>query len=119
MNRVLVCGSRDFDDWELLNDALSIVHTRHGIAVIIHGGAPGADTMAGSWATLNGLSTSVFPAKWAEDGKAAGPRRNQRMLEVGKPDMVVAFQGGRGTADMVRRARAAGLRVEEIRRSAA
>ena len=44
----------------------------------------------------------------------AGPRRNARMLAEGKPDLVVAFPGGRGTADMVSKARAAKVEVMEI-----
>jgi hypothetical protein len=44
----------------------------------------------------------VWPSQG--DGRAAGPRRNQRMLEDFRPDLVVAFPGGRGTAYMVRRA---------------
>lgn len=55
----------------------------------------------------------AFPADWHRDGKAAGPIRNRRMLLEGMPDLVVAFPGGRGTADMVRRARAAGIEVVE------
>jgi hypothetical protein len=49
---------------------------------------------------------------WKRHGPAAGPMRNQRMLDWG-PDLVVAFAGGKGTADMVRRARAAGVDVIE------
>lgn len=47
-------------------------------------------------------------------GKAAGPIRNQHMIDTAKPDLVVSFPGGAGTADMVRRAKAAGVRVIEV-----
>jgi hypothetical protein len=50
-------------------------------------------------------------ADWNTHGRAAGPIRNQRMLDEVKPELVVAFPGGRGTADMVRRAREAGVNV--------
>ena len=46
--------------------------------------------------------------------RGAGPERNARMLAEGRPDLVVAFPGGTGTADMVRRAKAAGVRVVEV-----
>ena len=46
---------------------------------------------------------------WKKYGKKAGPLRNQQMLEEGKPDLVVAFPGGNGTADMVRRAKKANI----------
>jgi hypothetical protein len=56
----------------------------------------------------------MFPADWEKYGKAAGPIRNQQILVEGKPDLVVAFQGGRGTANMVSRAQQAGVPVVEI-----
>ena len=56
----------------------------------------------------------IFPAAWNKWGYSAGPRRNAWMIEYGKPDHVLAFPGGPGTADMVRRARAAGIPVTEI-----
>lgn len=52
-------------------------------------------------------------ADWSKYGKAAGPMRNQKMLDEYKPDLVVALPGGRGTADMVSRARVAGVEVIE------
>jgi hypothetical protein len=56
----------------------------------------------------------VYPADWAKHGRAASPIRNQQMLDEGRPNLVVAFPGGRGTADMVRRARSAGVEVIEV-----
>lgn len=84
------------------------------ITEIIHGNAVGADWLAKAWAISAGIPEKSFPAKWSEYGKAAGPLRNQQMLEEGMPDVVVAFKGGAGTADMVRRAKEAGLKVLEV-----
>jgi hypothetical protein len=90
----------------------AVCHSRSTVPyVIVHGAAVGADQMAGSWARSRGVAEAAFPADWGRDGRAAGPIRNQRMLDEGRPDLVVAFPGGRGTADMVRRARAAGVAV--------
>ena len=82
--------------------------------VIIHGAAKGADSLASEWAALNEVKEEVFPADWKTHGRAAGPIRNQQMLDEGKPDLVIAFPGGRGTADMVKRARKAGIEVMEV-----
>lgn len=82
--------------------------------VIITGCAPGADRCADGWAVCNWTQLLEFPADWRTHGKAAGPIRNQRMLDEGKPDVVIAFPGGRGTADMVRRAERAGVRVVRV-----
>jgi hypothetical protein len=113
MTRVLVCGGRDFDDWAMLCTVLNALNPYP--TVVIHGAARGADRMAGDWARANGLSWEAFPADWQRDGKAAGVIRNSRMLAEGKPDLVVAFPGGRGTADMVAKARKVGVPVIEAR----
>lgn len=99
--RVLVCGGRRFSDYYWLNEVLSDYHVRRGISVVIHGGASGADRLAGRWAQAAGVEVITFSAKWWKYGRAAGPIRNRQMLVEGKPDVVIAFPGGRGTADMV------------------
>lgn len=109
VRRVLVCGGRKFDDFNLL--AATMEPYRESIRVVIHGGAHGADSLAETWANEWGKGVHRFPAQWGKYGKAAGPIRNQRMIDVGKPDIVIAMPGGVGTADMVRRAQEAGLRV--------
>ncbi len=112
--KVLVCGGRDFRDQENLYRVLDRLSKDWGPDVtIIEGDARGADRMAGYWARRHGHTDMKFRADWQSHGRAAGPIRNQQMLDEG-PDMVVAFPGGRGTADMVRRARAAGVFVLSI-----
>jgi hypothetical protein len=95
----------------MVYDALERVSRDAGIDMLIHGCCSGADAMGREWADGSGVKTKPFPPEWVLYGPAAGPIRNQRMLDEGKPDLVVAFPGGRGTADMVRRARAAGVEV--------
>lgn len=112
--RVLVCGGRDFRDKMYGWGWLQAIHLKRGITAIIEGGATGADALAAAWAKLEGVPTERFPADWKAHGRAAGPIRNQQMIDEGKPDLVVAFPGGRGTADMVRRAKKAGIPVREI-----
>jgi hypothetical protein len=84
--------------------------------LVIAGGARGADTLAVQEARARKppIPVRVYPADWRRHGKAAGPIRNQQMLDEGAPDLVLAFPGGGGTADMVRRARRAGLEVVRI-----
>lgn len=111
--RVLVCGGRDYADASRLWTVLDAIHRKHPINLLIHGGAMGADTLAGEWALARGVGCWRCPAEWGKHGKSAGPIRNRQMLEHGKPNMVVAFPGGRGTANMVSQARAAGVEVIE------
>lgn len=133
--RVLVCGGRTYGrllnlgyppdirrqeqervdrEQRLLFDTLDTMKVDKGISAIITGDAPGADRLAARWARRQMLTVHRFDAEWGALGISAGPRRNQRMLDEGKPDMVVAFAGGRGTADMVSRAKKAGVRVIEV-----
>ena len=112
--RILVCGGRNYADEKRVLSALKSVQDKRGLDCVIQGGAPGADQLAGAAGESIGVPVEVFPADWKTHGRKAGPLRNQRMLEEGRPDGVIAFPGGSGTKDMVRRARAAGLPVWEI-----
>jgi len=112
--RVLICGGRDFYDGALLKRTLDYILPVKDNIIVIHGGARGADALAGWWARTNGFSVELYPADWDKHGLAAGPIRNQQMIDEGKPDLVVAFPGGKGTADMVRRAKKAGILVKEV-----
>ena len=113
--RLLVCGGRQYDNRTHVFATLDRVHAKRPIAVVIHGKAAGADTLAGEWADANGIEVWAFPANWERDGRGAGPIRNQAMLDASKPGGVVAFPGGSGTADMVRRAEAAGVKVMHVK----
>lgn len=118
---LLVCGGRDYDDHEAAWSALAQVLARHpDITTIRHGDARGADSLAADFAEREGLLNDPWPADWEAHGKAAGPRRNAEMLTVEPvPFACVAFPGGQGTADMVRRCRAAGVPVWDRRADAA
>lgn len=113
--RILVCGGREYSDGQRVLLALSSVKEKRGLSCVIHGGASGADRLAGIAAVHLGVDVEVFWADWKTYGKRAGPLRNQRMLLEGKPDGVIAFPGGRGTEDMVRRAEKAGITVWRIK----
>lgn len=114
--KVLVCGGRDLQDQGSVFDALDAIHRERHIAVVIHGAAEGADGCADEWAFQRRVQRSTWPAPWPPHGtdRSAGPRRNAAMLLHMKPDLVIAFPGGRGTADMVAKARAAGVEVREV-----
>jgi len=110
--RVLVCGGRDYTDNNFVNFVLDCIHAKKSITLVIHGCANGADTFAQAWAEKQDRCTSFgVPADWKKHGTRAGPVRNRLMLELGKPDLVIAFEGGAGTRDMTSAAVAAGVRV--------
>ena len=107
---VLVCGGRKFNGWTAMQRALD----RISPDIIIHGAAGGADSMAGRYAQENNIPCRDFPAEWRRYGRSAGYRRNQQMLDEGKPDLVVAFPGGPGTQNMVKISRQQGFEVNII-----
>lgn len=111
--RILVCGGREYGKQPAEREQFAEAMRKYafGAQLIISGGARGADTLAFYWATAKGIPAQEYPADWDRLGSFAGHVRNQKMLDEGKPHLVIAFPGGRGTADMTRRARKAGIPV--------
>lgn len=109
--KAVVCGGRSYADREFLFARLDEI----GPTSVAHGGADGADGLCGEWAEERGVPCRVYRANWVKHGLSAGPIRNQEMLDAERPDVVVAFPGGSGTADTVRRATRSGTRVVDYR----
>lgn len=114
MTRVLVCGGRDYADIGRVGAVLGKYHRDAGIDVLVEGGAHGADRLARQWAQSLGISIETYEADWESHGTFAGPMRNRRMLVEGRPDLVIAFPGGKGTRNMMKQARDSGVEVVEI-----
>lgn len=114
----LVCGGRDLETADYVQVARVLDELNAAIAIgrVIHGCARGADTLAGWWARARRLPVHAFPADWERYGKAAGMIRNRAMLKAGRPDVVVAFAGGKGTTNMVSLAVAASVPVLRVDR---
>jgi hypothetical protein len=109
--RVLVTGGRGYTDQEVIWGALADLEPSE----IIEGGARGTDGYArGFSVNVMGKKPTTFPADWDTYGKQAGRLRNTKMLAESKPDFVLAFPGGNGTADMVSKAKAAGVTVIRV-----
>ena len=104
--RVLVTGSRDWTDEEAIEVALAPLGTGGEPVTIVHGACPtGADAIAHKIALRYGYEVEPHPADWTTHGRAAGPIRNQEMVDLGA-DLCLAFplSTSRGTWDCVRRA---------------
>lgn len=121
---VLICGSRNWKEEEALPEYRieTYIKTLPPNAVIIHGEAPGADTIADRIGRERGHTVRGFPANWDLYGDAAGAIRNQEMLDFGV-DQVTAFHediaNSKGTKDMVARARKAWIPVQVFNGSGA
>jgi len=112
--RILVCGGRDFTNRTFVYFHLTeFLSQNEDLECVIQGGAKGVDSFALDWAIKNSIHTIPFLPHWHKYGKAAGPIRNQEMLDKGQPHVCLAFPGGSGTADMKRRALAFGIPVYE------
>lgn len=113
--RIVVTGGRDYADRDrvfLVLDLLQPYRVAQGKC------RTGADKLARDWCAENDVSCPSHDADWHPDGKTldrgAGPKRNTRMLKGERPDLVVAFPGGRGTADCVKKAKEMGILTMEI-----
>ena len=117
--RILICGGRDFNSyadlcWNMNKLSEELDFDSKQPVTIIAGEARGVDTLAREFAKECGWEYEGYPADWKKYGRRAGYVRNSEMLIKGKPDLVVAFPGGKGTAMMVKLAKEAGVKVREI-----
>lgn len=111
MFRILVTGSRDWDDWDKVFYALREWHLHARTvgmqSVLVHGGARGLDSIAAEiWANYSSMSAEEYPARWFDNPKA----RNQHMVNLGA-DVCLAFakDWASGTGHCARAARRAGI----------
>lgn len=104
---VIVTGGRDYSDVEKIRQVLNLLD----VDLLIHGACSGADTLAKEWGDYHGVKQHSFPvteAEWNKIGKSAGPIRNIRMLEAYPNAVLVAFPGGKGTANCITEAKKRG-----------
>lgn len=112
--RVLVCGGRAYFNRDLIWSVLDHEHLTRKFSVVITGGADGADRLAKAWAESKGLPHIEMAANWRYYGRKGGPIRNSWMIRLAMPDLVIAFPGDTGTADMLDKARLAGIEPKVI-----
>lgn len=117
--RILITGSRDWADYDLIHAALAHACYQNVPAVIVHGACrTGADALASRWVRTHrviGLTEELHPAQWRWHGKAAGPRRNAHMVRLGA-DLCLAFirNGSRGATHCTQLAEKAGIPVRRF-----
>lgn len=117
--RALICGDRNWDKPAVINILLEGLYTMTDDMTIIEGCARGADKVACEWEGVD-AAHEHYPANWSEHHRAAGPIRNKKMLDEGKPDVVFAFhdnlEESKGTKHMVEIASKAGVPVYVVSR---
>lgn len=122
--RLAVSGGRYFNDVPLLWRSLDELHksTPDGVQLLVEGASDevtgpyqGADYWAHQWALARQVPCLREPAEWTKHGRAAGPIRNGVMLKKYLLDYLLAFPGGRGTANMIEQAEKAGVVIKVVR----
>lgn len=133
MSKVIVCGGRDFQDYELLRSKLNDHNNAYGIDEIVSGVCDsgehtftrtdgtkvyGADGLGEKYAEEKGIKVTPFPADWKKYGLSAGPRRNKQMAEYlnDEEDWCISFwdKKSKGTRDMISQAEKRNINIHKI-----
>lgn len=109
---VAVTGGRNYDNVEFVYKSLEEIRSRYGPFTLLVGDATGLDSIARDWAFIHNVGMNVFKADWKKFGRAAGPIRNKKMIN--RAGLLLAFPGGRGTADCVRAAQHSGIPIRRF-----
>jgi len=115
--RVIIAGTRDFSDYQLLRDKCDAILSskrQNSNIIVVSGTARGADRLGERYARERGYEIRQFPADWLNDEKKAGPIRNAKMAD--NADALIAFWDGqsRGTKNMIETAKRKGLVIRTI-----
>jgi hypothetical protein len=112
--RIIFSGSRNWMNEPIVLDMLKMIISKFekDQVTIVVGGAKGLDQIAENLAKSLHLKVDVFYADWDLHGKAAGPIRNQKMLDSGA-DLLVAFpsKDSKGTRHMIDISQKAGIKT--------
>ena len=112
MFRVIIAGTRYFNDYELLAAYADkkLANITEPIE-IVSGGAAGADALGERYAKEKGYKLTIFPADWGKYGRAAGPLRNEEMAKYADALLAYWDEKSRGTKSMIELAQQYGLKV--------
>lgn len=114
---VVVVGDRELRSRRIVWEAMERAHRRKSIAVLVHGGTPGAEELAAEWARIKWIRVISCVADWAKDQEFAVLLRHKRMIEEFDPDGLNIFSGAVFGDDLAARAGAARVPVWHPRSS--
>lgn len=120
--KVIVAGSRDvllyYEDGEvyrLIGKGLNEIGVKtEDISCILSGACRGVDRLGERWARYKYIHVERYPADWDRYGRAAGPIRNQQMVDLADALIVIRFPESRGSKDILNRAKKKGIPVVDI-----
>lgn len=100
MKKVIIAGSRTFEDYRLLEKTLDQMYSEP--IEVVCGGAHGADNFGRLWAAKKGYEVKTFIPQWQQEGKQAGFNRNVEMADYCDEAICVWDGESKGTAHMIR-----------------
>lgn len=109
--RVIIAGSRECTDYRLVVQAIEA--SGLDVTTVVCGMCRGVDLLGRRWAQERGVHVDEYHARWDAHGRSAGPRRNREMARNADALILIWDGASRGSASMLRMARAAGLRIYE------
>ena len=98
--KLIIAGSRDFTDYKFLERELELLDAR--VTEVVCGCARGADELGHRWAVAHGKDVKMFPAKWDDHGRAAGPIRNAEMANYADEAIVFCKNKSKGSMNMIK-----------------
>ena len=110
---VAITGGKTVGDADAIWATLDLAKDKHGDMVLLHGGGPGVEKIAASWAEARGVNQVICRPDWSAHGKAAPFRRNDELLNL-LPKGVIAFPGSGITGNLVDKARQLGIPVMRV-----
>ncbi|MCY4558649.1 MAG: DUF2493 domain-containing protein [Chloroflexi bacterium] len=110
---VAITGGKTVADADAIWATLDLAKAKHGDMVLLHGGGPGVEKIAASWAEARGVNQVICRPDWSAHGKAAPFRRNDELLNL-LPRGVIAFPGSGITGNLVDKARQLGIPVLRV-----
>ena len=110
---IAITGGKTVNDADAVWSTLDRTREKYGDMVLLHGGGPGVEKIAASWAEARGVNQVICRPDWNAHGKAAPFRRNDELLNF-LPTGVIAFPGSGITGNLVDKARQLGIPVMSV-----
>ena len=110
---VAITGGKTVSDADAVWTTLDSTRAKYGDMVLLHGGGPGVEKIAASWAEARGVNQVICRPDWNAHGKAAPFRRNDELLNL-LPKGVIAFPGSGITGNLVDKAKQLGIPVYSV-----
>lgn len=112
--KLIVAGSREFGNYQLLSKHLDEINSKYSITEIVSGTAKGADSLGELYAKEHSIPIKKFPANWNKYGKSAGYIRNKDMAHYADACICFWINKSKGTGHMINLAKEYKIRLRVV-----